>query len=57
MKPLRTLLSLFVLGGLLASAELDAQVTYDRILAADDEPENWLTYNGNYSSQRHSGLE
>ena len=57
MKPLRTLLSLCVLGGLLASAELDAQVTYDRILAADDEPENWLTYNGNYSSQRHSGLE
>ncbi len=53
----RTLLSLLALAALIASAELQAQVTYDRILAADDEPENWLTYNGNYSSQRHSRLE
>jgi hypothetical protein len=29
-----------------------SQVSYERILAADDEPESWLTYNGNYSSQR-----
>jgi alcohol dehydrogenase (cytochrome c) len=33
-----------------------SQVSYERILAADDEPESWLTYNGNYSSQRYSGL-
>ena len=26
------------------------QVTYERILNADKEPENWLTYSGNYSS-------
>ena len=44
-------------GALLAPHHLRAQVTYDRILRSADEPQNWLTYNGNYSSQRHSGLE
>ena len=43
-------------GGLLVPHHLRAQVTSDRILNAADEPENWLTYNGTYSSQRHSGL-
>jgi alcohol dehydrogenase (cytochrome c) len=42
--------------GLVAPRHLQAQVTYDRILNASDEPQNWLTYNGTYSSQRHSGL-
>ena len=27
-----------------------AQVPYDRILNAADEPQNWLTYNGSYMS-------
>lgn len=31
-------------------------VPYERILLADSEPENWLTYSGNYMSQRHSQL-
>jgi glucose dehydrogenase len=31
-------------------------VPFDRILHADREPENWLTYSGEYSSQRYSGL-
>jgi len=61
----RTWLPGLVLGGLLAFAPeglvtphpLQAQVTYDRILNASDEPQNWLTYNGTYSSQRHSGLD
>ena len=44
------------LGALLAPHHLRAQVTYDRILRSADEPQNWLTYNGTYSSQRHSGL-
>ena len=26
-----------------------AQVTFDRLLNADEEPENWLTYSGTYS--------
>lgn len=33
-----------------------AQVPYERILNAADEPHNWLTYNGGYMSQRHSLL-
>lgn len=33
-----------------------AQVSFDRLLNADAEPENWLTNHGNYSSHRHSGL-
>ena len=52
----RTCLLALVLGGLLAPHHLRAQVTYGRILRAADEPQNWLTYNGTYSSQRHSGL-
>ncbi len=44
-------------GALLAPHHLRAQVTYDRILRAADEPENWLTYNGTYMSQRYSGLD
>jgi alcohol dehydrogenase (cytochrome c) len=39
-----------------ASYELHAQVSYDRILKAAAEPQNWLTYGGTYSSQRYSGL-
>jgi hypothetical protein len=27
-------------------APLSAQVTFDRILHADREPQNWLTYSG-----------
>jgi alcohol dehydrogenase (cytochrome c) len=43
--------SLLLFGGVLS-----AQVTFDRILHADREPQNWLTYGGNYSSQRYSQL-
>ncbi len=35
---------------------LDAQITYDRLLRAAQEPQNWLTYSGGYSSLRHSLL-
>ena len=37
----------------------DAPVTpvpFDRILKSNLEPKNWLTYSGNFNSQRHSGL-
>ena len=40
-----------------ASYRLEAQVTSDRILRAADEPHNWLTYSGGYSSQRYSLLK
>jgi alcohol dehydrogenase (cytochrome c) len=35
---------------------LPAQVTYDRILHADREPQNWLTYSGGYAGARYSLL-
>src|SRR4029079_11308898 len=43
---------------LLAAASLQAQsqVTFDRILHADKEPQNWLSYSGTPLNQRYSGL-
>ena len=41
---------------LICAAPLTAQVSYEQILKAADTPENWLTYNGGYSSQRYSSL-
>ena len=31
---------------------VSAQVTFERLLTAADEPQNWLTYSGGYDSQR-----
>jgi alcohol dehydrogenase (cytochrome c) len=50
------LTALLAIAGAAAHGGLAAQVTYERILNAADEPESWLTYNGTYSSQRYSGL-
>ncbi len=36
---------------------LPAQVSPERLLHATDEPRNWLTYSGAYSSQRYSQLQ
>jgi alcohol dehydrogenase (cytochrome c) len=33
-----------------------ADVSYERLLRAASEPQNWLTYSGSYASQRHSAL-
>ena len=42
---------------LAATFTLQAQpVSYDRILRAASEPQNWLTYGGTYTSQRYSTL-
>jgi alcohol dehydrogenase (cytochrome c) len=38
------------------AGSLPAQVTFERILNASKEPQNWLTYSGTYSSQRYSQL-
>jgi len=37
-------------------APLSAQVTHDRLLHADREPQNWFTYSGNYAGHRYSPL-
>src|SRR5271170_4472500 len=33
-----------------------APVSYERLLHASAEPQNWLTYSGGYQSQRYSTL-
>src|SRR5271165_6148429 len=38
------------------NAALWGQVSFDRILAAGNEPQNWLTYSGSTMSQRYSTL-
>ena len=42
---------------LLAISTVHAQVTFDRILHADKEPQNWLTYSGTTLGQRYSTLK
>ena len=41
---------------LAAASSLWGQVTFNRILNANKEPQNWLTYSGTELSQRHSLL-
>ena len=55
MKPQR-LLPLTLAAGLLLSGLLPGQVSFDSILHASRDPQNWLTYGGGYSSQRYSLL-
>jgi alcohol dehydrogenase (cytochrome c) len=50
------MLRLFVVLLVMAAASLQAQVTYDRILRADREPHNWLSYSGTPMNQRFSPL-
>ena len=38
------------------AGSLFAQVSFDRIVRADKEPHNWLTYSGGFQSQRYSAL-
>src|SRR5947208_7047576 len=46
------------LSGIVGSAPPVAQdVTYERILNARSEPQNWLTYYGAYDGQRYSPLD
>ncbi len=41
----------------LAAASAWGQVTYERLLKAESEPQNWLTYSGSYKSWRYSSLD
>ena len=41
---------------LIAAVSLQAQVTFDRVLGADREPQNWLSYSGTLFNQRFSPL-
>ena len=46
----------FVLFAILCAGSLQAQVSFERLLDTDREPENWLMYSGSNMSQRHSRL-
>ena len=41
---MRTIVSRVVLVALVASLPLEAQVAFERILNAEREPQNWLSY-------------
>jgi alcohol dehydrogenase (cytochrome c) len=51
----RTALLGLILLPLIASV-LHAQVSFERLLRAASEPQNWLTYSGGYAGQRYSLL-
>src|SRR5260370_41889925 len=42
---------------LLVAANSRSQVTYERLLGATREPQNWLTYSGSYAGWRYSTLD
>ena len=46
----------FALFAVLSAGSLQAQVSFERLLDADREPENWYMYSGTNMSQRHSRL-
>src|SRR5262249_58583185 len=54
---MRGALQHLAIGTIAASFLASAQITFDRIRAAEREPGNWLTYSGNYSAHRPSPLE
>jgi alcohol dehydrogenase (cytochrome c) len=46
----------FLLAAVFLAVLLPAQVPYQRIVNADQEPQNWLTYSRTYNGQRYSPL-
>jgi alcohol dehydrogenase (cytochrome c) len=48
--------SILVASAIAVIVPLSAQVTWDRLLHADKEPQNWLTYSGTVGGQRYSPL-
>ena len=54
---MRTPRRLSVLLALVSPLAAFAQVPYQRVLDSAKEPQNWLTYGGNYYDQRFSGLK
>ena len=50
-------LLIFLAAGTLAAQQNSSSVSFDRILHAREEPQNWLTYSGTTMSQRYSPLD
>ena len=53
---MRRLFATLILAGLF-SAFAPGQVTFERLLRSNREPQNWLTYNGNLHSTHYSALD
>src|SRR5262249_44142998 len=49
--------ALFLLTSPLFSTRTLGQVTFERLLNSSKEPQNWLTYSGNYAGHRFSMLD
>jgi alcohol dehydrogenase (cytochrome c) len=49
--------TVLLIGLLLTGTSARSQVSYERLRDAAQEPQNWLTYSGNYSSWRYSALD
>jgi alcohol dehydrogenase (cytochrome c) len=54
--PRRTLFATLAAVLLLLTWRVSAQVSYERLLKAGSEPQNWLMYSGTFFSQRYSTL-
>ncbi|QEC66616.1 PQQ-dependent dehydrogenase, methanol/ethanol family [Panacibacter ginsenosidivorans] len=52
---MKTIVSIII--SLFFSFQLSAQVSYQRIANAENEPGNWFTYSGNYAATRFSPLQ
>src|ERR1700730_18801804 len=53
---MRSFLAAVIASGLFCGTP-PAQVSSDRLVRAQREPQNWLTYNGNLGSTHHSALD
>ena len=42
---------------LLMGVSLEAQVSFDRLLRSDGEPQNWLMYSGTFKGHRYTELK
>jgi alcohol dehydrogenase (cytochrome c) len=56
MQPRTRCRGLVLVIALVSTGVAGAQVTFERLLSAGQEPHNWLTYSGSYASQRHTAL-
>src|SRR5262245_7364637 len=57
---LHTLLSLMLTAGLIAGLAIAAfaqEPSWPRLINSDREPQNWMSYGGNYSAHRFSALD
>jgi len=51
------IVSVVAVGWLPVHGQAPLGVSFERLIAAASEPQNWLTYSGSYFSQRYSLLD